>query len=256
MHVSLAGKVAVVTGAASGVGLATVQQFLESGIAGVVAVDIADDMPAAVREFQAADSPRLVYVRGDVGRDTTAREFTQAARQHFGRIDILFNNAGIALVKRIHEHTLEEWDRLMDTNVKAAFLAAREVVPMMIEQGGGCILNTGSISGLVGLPLQGAYGPTKGAIHQLTRQMAIDYAAQGIRVNAIALGTIDTAIVQESARQSGDPAAFVEGLRSQHPIGRIASSDEVAKFVTFLASDYATFFTGAILSMDGGYTAR
>ena len=166
------------------------------------------------------------------------------------------NNAGVALVKPIHEHTESDWDFIMDTNVKALYWSARHVVPMMLQQRAGVILNTGSISGHVGIKGQGAYGPSKGALHQMTRQMAIEYAEYGIRVNALALGTIDTPIVQKSAEESGDPAAFVKMLKDNHPIGRIASASEVACFFTFLASDQATFFTGAILSMDGGFIAH
>ncbi len=120
----------------------------------------------------------------------------------------------------------------------------------------GLILNTGSISGHVGITNQGAYGPSKGALHQMTRQMAIEYAKYGIRVNSVALGTVDTPIVYRSAMDSGDPDAFLAMLRGNHPIGRIATPEEVACFFTYLASDYATFFTGSILSMDGGYIAH
>jgi NAD(P)-dependent dehydrogenase (short-subunit alcohol dehydrogenase family) len=169
---------------------------------------------------------------------------------------VLVNNAGTSAVKPIHEHTEAEWDRVMDTNVKAAFWAARHVIPVMIRQRSGVILNTGSISGVAGIPGQGAYGPSKGAVHQLTRQMAIEYAPHGIRVNAVGCGTIDTPIVHRSAAESGNPEKFWAMLRDNHPIGRIAAAEEVANFLTYLASDLASFFTGAILMMDGGYTAK
>ena len=118
------------------------------------------------------------------------------------------------------------------------------------------ILNTGSISGQVGIPGQGAYAPSKGALHQLTRQMAVEYASHGIRVNAVGLGTVDTPLVHQSAAESGDPDKFWAMLRDNHPIGRIASPEEVAAFFTYLASDLAGFFTGSILMMDGGFTAK
>jgi NAD(P)-dependent dehydrogenase (short-subunit alcohol dehydrogenase family) len=255
VNVTLTGKVAIVTGAASGIGLATVLKFLESDAKGVVAVDVAAEPPAAFRDQIAAG--RLKYVRGDVTSDDTARQFTRAALDAFGgRIDILVNNAGVSVVKPVHEHTPEEWDAVMDTNVKAAYLAARHVIPVMIKQGSGVVLNTGSISGVVGIVAQGAYAPSKGALHQMTRQMAIDYAPHGIRVNAIGCGTVDTPIVHKSAAASGDPDAFWKMLRDNHPIGRIASADEIAAFFTYMASDLASFFTGAILMMDGGFTAK
>jgi NAD(P)-dependent dehydrogenase (short-subunit alcohol dehydrogenase family) len=256
MNISLEGKVAIITGAASGVGLATALQFLDASAAGVVAVDIREECPAAISQHGSGDSPRLVYIAGDVTQEQTAERMASAAMERFGRIDILVNNAGVAVVKPLHEHTPAEWDLVMDTNVKAAYWAARRVIPIMLRQRAGLILNTGSISGLVGIAGQGAYAASKGAIHQMTRQMAIEYAASGIRVNAVALGTVDTPMLQRAARESPNHDAFIEKLRSQHPIGRIATAEEAARFITFLASDSATFFTGAILSLDGGYSAR
>lgn len=253
MQVTLTGKVAIVTGAASGIGLAVVGKFVEADAAGVIAVDVAP-APEPLRMLTAGG--RVRYVRGDVGREQTAVDFTRAALDAFGRIDVLVNNAGVSVVKPLHEHTAEEWDHVFNTNVKAVLWAARQVVPVMMRQRSGVILNTGSISGVVGIPGQGAYAPSKGALHLLTRQMAVEYAAHGIRVNAIGCGTIDTPIVHQSAAQSGNPDAFWAMLRNNHPIGRIASADEVAAFFTYMASDLASFFTGAILMMDGGFTAK
>ena len=253
MKVSLAGKVAVVTGAASGIGLAVVRQYLESGVKGLVAVDVAEGLPA---ELSAAHGDRLIYIRGDVSLDETASQMTQAAMENFGHIDILVNNAGINVVKALHLHTPEEWDRVMNTNVKAMYYAGRHILPVMMQQKSGVILNTGSISGETGIPTQGAYGPSKGAVHEMTRQLAIEYAPYGIRVNAIGCGTVDTPLVTKSAIDSGDPEAFMAMLKDNHPIGRIASPEEVASFFTYMASDLASFFTGAILMMDGGYSAK
>lgn len=255
MRIDLTGKTAIVTGAASGVGLATALQYIASGLTNLVAVDVSP-VPPELQNLLAERPATVAYVRGDVGRDETAKEYAAVATERFGRIDVLVNNAGVALVKPIHEHTPEEWDFVMNTNVKALYFSARHVVPVMLRQKAGVILNTGSISGHVGIIGQGAYGPSKGALHQLTRQMAIEYAPHGIRVNAVALGTVDTAIVRESARQFGDEAAFWAMLRNNHPIGRVATAAEVAGFFTYLASDWASFFTGAILSMDGGYIAH
>lgn len=253
MNVTLSHKTAIVTGAASGIGLAIVLKFLDAGAAGVVAVDVSEP-PEALRCL--ADTSRLKFIRGDVGIEQTARKFTQTALDSFGRIDVLVNNAGISVVKRLHEHTPEQWDAVMNTNVKAAYWSARHVIPVMMRQRSGVILNTGSISGQIGIPLQGAYGPSKGALHEMTRQMAIDYAPYGIRVNAIGCGTVDTPIVHQSAADSGNPEQFWKMLKDNHPIGRIATPEEVAGFFTYLASDLASFFTGSILMMDGGYTAR
>jgi NAD(P)-dependent dehydrogenase (short-subunit alcohol dehydrogenase family) len=256
MQISLAGKTAVVTGAASGIGLAMTRAFLESGADGVVAVFLEGPIATPLLECKARFQERLQFVQGDVGQESTAIAFVRKALDAFGRLDILVNNAAVSVVKAIHEHTPEEWDAVMNTNVKAVFLAARHAVPVMIRQGGGAILTTGSISGQVGLARQGAYAASKGALHQMTRQMAIEYAKNGIRVNAVACGTVDTPLVHQSAKDSGDEDAFWSGLRRAHPIGRVATPEEVAKFFVYLASDDASFFTGSIISMDGGFTAQ
>lgn len=253
MQVSLSDKVAIVTGAASGIGRAIVSKYLESDAAGVIGVDFSDP-PEALRPLES--DPRFKYVRGDVSQEQTAQAFTRAALDNFGRIDVLVNNAGASVVKPLHEHTPQEWDAVMNTNVKAIYWAARQVIPVMIRQHAGVILNTGSISGQVGIPMQGAYAASKGALHQMTRQMAIDYAPHGLRVNAIACGTVDTPIVHKSAEASGNPKQFWKMLKDNHPIGRIASADEIANFFVYMASDLASFFTGSVLMLDGGYTAR
>lgn len=256
MNVSLSGKVAVVTGASSGIGLAITQAFLNAEAAGIVAVFRRKEIPDELRACQSKYGARLRIVHGDVAEDGTSQDYTTVATEHFGRLDILVSNAAVSVVRPIHEHTPEEWDYVMNSNVKALFWAARHVIPIMQHQRQGLILVSGSISGEVGIPTQGAYAPSKGALHQMTRQMAIEYAKDGIRVNTIACGTVDTPIVHASAKASGNPAAYWDMLRRNHPIGRIASAEEVAAFYTFMASDYATFFTGSILMMDGGFTAQ
>ncbi|MBS1802362.1 MAG: SDR family oxidoreductase [Acidobacteria bacterium] len=256
MNVSLDGKVSIVTGASSGIGLAVTKAYLESNAAGVVAVFRRTEIPAELEECRAQFGSKLQIVHGDVAREETAMEFTRIALERFGRIDILVSNAALSVVKPIHQHSPEEWDEVMNSNVKAVYWASRHIVPVMIKQGGGLILLSGSISGEVGIPTQGAYAPSKGALHQMARQMAVEYATHGIRVNVIACGTVDTPIVHTSAVKSGDPEGYWEMLKSNHPIGRIASANEVASFYTYMASDLASFFTGSVLMMDGGFTAR
>jgi NAD(P)-dependent dehydrogenase (short-subunit alcohol dehydrogenase family) len=256
LKISLLGKTAIVTGASSGIGLATVRQFLECEAKGVVGVFRAGDSEAALQKEQAHFGHRLQLLAGDVAQEATAIEATRLALDSFAAVDILVSNAGTSVVKPLHEHTGDEWDTVMNTNVKGAFWMSRAVLPPMMRQRNGVILFTGSISGEAGIPGQGAYGPSKGALHQMTRQMAIEYAPHGIRVNAVGCGTVDTPLVHWAAEASGDPDAFWEMLRTGHPIGRIAQPEEVASFFTYLASDLASFFTGSILMMDGGYTAR
>lgn len=256
MEVSLANKVAVVTGASSGIGLAVTRAYLDAGAAGVIAVFRRADLPEELERASRLYPGKLHVVRGDVANEQTAIEYTQAALQNFGRLDILVSNAAVSIVKAIHLHSPEEWDSVMNSNVKSLYWSARHVIPVMMKQGGGLVLISGSISGEAGIPTQGAYAPSKGALHQMTRQMAIEYAPYGIRVNTVACGTVDTPIVHQSAKASGDPEGYWKMLRSAHPIGRIASAEEVAGFYTYMASDRATFFTGSVIMMDGGYTAQ
>jgi NAD(P)-dependent dehydrogenase (short-subunit alcohol dehydrogenase family) len=256
MEISLEGKVAVVTGASSGIGLAITKTYLECGAKGVVAVFRRQGVPDELAQLQSRFAGRMVIVQGDVGEEKTSIDFTRAAVDGFGRVDVLVNNAAISVVKALHLHSPAEWDDVMNSNVKALYWGARHVIPLMIEQGSGVILVSGSISGEAGIPTQGAYAPSKGALHQMTRQMAIEYARYGIRVNAVACGTVDTPIVHRSAEASGNADAYWAVLRNAHPIGRIANADEVATFYAYMASDLASFFTGAVLMMDGGYTAQ
>lgn len=256
MEISLAGKVAVVTGASSGIGLAITRTYLECRAMGVVAVFRRKHVPEELLAAQKAYPGKLAIVHGDVGEEQTSIEFTKTAMEQFGRIDILVSNAAVSIIKAVHLHTPEEWDTVMNSNVKSLYWAARHVIPIMIRQTSGLILISGSISGEAGIPTQGAYAPSKGALHQMTRQMAIEYARHGIRVNTVALGTVDTPIVHASAAASGDPEAYWAMLRNGHPIGRIANADEAASFYAYLATEMASFFTGAVLMMDGGYTAQ
>jgi NAD(P)-dependent dehydrogenase (short-subunit alcohol dehydrogenase family) len=256
MNISLKGKVAVVTGASSGIGLAITRAYLDAGANGVVAVFRRNEIPSELAEALELYPDKLVIVRGDVAEEQTAVEFTKVAIDRFGRLDVLVSNAAISIVKPLHLHTPEEWDSVINANVKSLYWAARHVIPVMIERKIGLILISGSISGEAGIPTQGAYAPSKGALHQMTRQMAIEYAKYGIRVNTVACGTVDTPIVHQSAASSGDPDAYWKMLKDAHPIGRIASAAEVAAFYTYMATDLASFFTGAILMMDGGYTAQ
>jgi len=256
LEITLSGKIAVVTGASSGIGLAITQRFLECDADGVIAVFRRADIPAELAECKARYGDKLQFVHGNVGEEDTAARFTAAAIDSFGRLDVLVCNAAVSVVKPIHEHTPEEWDEVFNSNVKAVYWASRHVIPVMIRQNHGLILMSGSISGEVGIPTQGAYAASKGALHQMTRQMAIEYAKYHIRVNTIACGTVNTPIVHRSAAASGNPEAYWSMLRDNHPIGRIADVEEIATFYAYMASEQASFFTGSILMMDGGYTAK
>jgi NAD(P)-dependent dehydrogenase (short-subunit alcohol dehydrogenase family) len=173
-----------------------------------------------------------------------------------GRVDVLFNNAGLEHLARLHETSEEEWDRVLAVNLKGMFLLCRAVLPLMMRQGSGAIVNTSSISGLLGWPAYAAYCTAKGGVVQLTRQLAVDYAPHGIRVNCVCPGTTLTPLVERLFGQEEDPEAARALVAARHPLGRFARPEEIARAVLFLASDEASFITGAVLPVDGGYTAK
>jgi NAD(P)-dependent dehydrogenase (short-subunit alcohol dehydrogenase family) len=241
------GRVAIVTGAASGVGREVTRQLGERG-ASVVAVDVSPDVHELAGETVAA-------VEGDVSVPETADRAVSAAVESWGRLDVLVNNAGLIVFKPVTETTDEELDRVLAVNVKGMFYFCRAAIPAIERTGGGAIVSTASISGLVGLQGQAAYCASKGAIVNLTRQLALDYAPVGIRVNAVAPGAIETQFLMRFVNAQEDPDALAASIKAEHPLGRWASPDEIARTIVFLASDEASFVTGAILSVDGGFTA-
>jgi 2-keto-3-deoxy-L-fuconate dehydrogenase len=257
MLARLEGKVALITGAASGIGLATVERFVHEGAAVVLADNQAEPLERATTRLAHAGF-RVASARMDVTRTDDVRRAVETAVASFGRLDILFANAGIAYTGELVETTDDDWDRVMAVNARGVFISAREAVRQMLAQkppGGSVVLN-GSISGLAGIPKQAPYAPSKGAVVEMTRQLAIDYATRGVRINCVCPGTIDTALLRAGMAMSGDPEAFLAMLIAGHPIGRIGLPEEIAAAVAFLASDDASFITGAILPVDGGYTAR
>ena len=243
----LEGSVAIVTGAAGGVGRATVE-LLQSRGARVVAEDIKGE----VSDLESDDVATRV---GDVADAETARQAVALARERFGALDILVNNAGRFLMKPITETSEEEWDELLRVNVRGAFLHSREALPALAEHGDGRIVNVASISGVIGLPGQAAYCSTKGAIVQLTRQLAIEQAPR-VRVNAVAPGAIDTPFVDSVLGFTPDRDERLAAIAAQHPLGRLASAAEIAEVIAFLASPRSSIITGAILLADGGFTAQ
>ena len=242
------GRVAIVTGAASGVGREVTRQLAGRG-ASVVAVDISP----AVAELAAAS---IVPLEGDTSVASTAERAVEAATGSFGRLDVLVNNSGHIVWKSIVDTSEEEWERVFAVNAKSMFLFCRAAIPVMQAQGGGAIVSTASISGMVGLPQQAAYCASKGAVVQLTRQLAVEYGPAKIRVNAVAPGAIDTPFLRQLVDAVDDPPALLAAIEAEHPLGRIASAEEIARTIVFLASDAAAFVTGAVLMADGGFTAK
>jgi NAD(P)-dependent dehydrogenase (short-subunit alcohol dehydrogenase family) len=245
-------QVAIVTGAAGGIGRAVVGLLVARGY-----TVVAEDISRKVRELATAFPGKVIAMEADVALTESAQGAVGLATGTFGRLDLLVNNAGLFLRKPTEDCTDEDFDVLMATNVRGAFLHARESLPAL-AQTRGSIVNLASISGLVGMPGQTVYAMTKGAIVQLTRQLAVEHADRGIRVNAVAPGAVDTDFVANArdAAADPDPAASRASAISQHPIGRILTPAEIAEAIVFLASPAASGITGAILSVDGGYVAR
>ena len=240
------GRVAIVTGAAGGVGGEVVRLLHERG-AKVVAEDIDPAVGDLAREG-------IVPVEGDVAQAATAEAAVEAALEHFGQVDVLVNNAARFLMKGILDTSDEEWDGLLSVNVRGVFVHSRAALPHLTQRDAAAIVNLASISGLVGLPSQAAYCATKGAIVQLTRQLAVEFAPQGVRVNAVAPGAIETPFLLDALPP--DPESILADIAASHPIGRNSQPAEIAEVVAFLASDRAGFMTGAIVPVDGGYTAQ
>lgn len=250
----LEGRVALITGAASGIGRATARLFAREGaLVGVVDIDDTGGMET-VQSIKDAGGGAL-WVRADVSAATEAQRAADAVAGWQGRLDILFNNAGISHVGMLHEIPEVEWDRVVAVNLRGVYLMAKYVLPHMIARGGGCIINMSSGAALLGLERRAAYSATKGAVLALTRAMAVDYADRHIRVNALCPGTVYTPFVERYLRTSySDPEAALERIKHRQLTGTLGRPEEIAAAALYLASDDAEFITGAPLIIDGGMT--
>ena len=250
------GKVAVVTGGASGIGRATAERFMEEG-AKVAIIDVSRKQGEQVLTEMRERGFEPLLIIGDVTKSSDVRSMVREVVEKLGRIDILFNNAGILVEGTAEEVSEEAWDRIMAVNVKGVFLMAKEIGPLMVEQGGGVIVNSASCSGLVGDRGAIAYNTSKGAVVIMTKCLALDYTLKNVRVNCVCPGEIETPMfLQEVARRGVPVEEYRAELSEVHPIGRLGKPGEVANTVLFLASEDASFITGAALSVDGGYTSQ
>lgn len=244
-------KVAIITGAASGIGRAMALTFARHG-ATVAAVDIDRDRLDALEELAGSVPGPIVTYQADVSRAADCEATVGRVLDQFSRLDILCNNAGVIRRASVVEVTEEEWDRDLAINLKSVYLWSRQVLPRMIGQGSGTILNTASGWGLTGGFRAVTYCASKGAVVQLTRAMAIDHGPQGIRVNCICPGDTDTPMLRDEAYQLGEPSSGFLADAADRPLGRIGSPEEIARTALFLVSDDASFITGATLVVDGG----
>lgn len=248
---SLTSKVAFITGAASGIGRATVLLFAREG-ASVVIVDLNETAGKDVEREILSNGGSAVFMPADVTREADCRRVVQGAIEQFGKIDILFNNAGIIRRASVVDLSESDWDRVTDVNVKSMFLMCRCVIPIMARAGGGSIINTASGWGLTGGPKAAAYCASKGAVVLLTKAMAVDHGGQNIRVNCICPGDTDTAMLRNEAQQLGEATDRFLADAARRPLGRVGRPEEIAQAALFLASDASSFVTGTALVVDGG----
>jgi NAD(P)-dependent dehydrogenase (short-subunit alcohol dehydrogenase family) len=250
----LANKVAIITGGTSGIGSATALLFAREG-AKVVITGRNKERGKEVVEKIKRNGGDAIFFQADVRFPDACRRTVEETLNTFGTIDILFNNAGIFFPNTIVDCTEEEWDLTLDINLKGAYLMSKFTLPIMIAQDSGVIINNSSGWGLVGGNEGAAYCAAKGGLVLLTKAMAVDHSHQGIRVNCICPGDVDTPMLKDDAQKRGMKWVDYLASGSDRPMGRIGKPEEIAKAALFLASDDSSFITGAILAVDGGGTA-
>jgi len=251
----LADKICVITGGGSGIGQATALCFAAEG-AKVVVADINPNAASETSRLIEKNGAAALAVTVDVTQAASVQKMLHKAVEIFGRIDVLVNNAGLGFAATVEETDEADWDRLMAVNLKGVFLGCKYVVPIMRRQGGGVIVNTASVLALVGVQDRAAYCATKGGVAALTRAVALDHVRDGIRVNCVAPGSVETPYWTDIFAKSNDVAALRKNLEQRHPMERLARPEEIAKAVLFLASDESSFCTGSTLVVDGGWAAR
>ena len=248
-------RIAVITGAGSGIGREMALLFAREG-AKILAADLNGSAAEETANMIQKVGGTCAALAVDASNPADVERMIAHAIEQYQRVDILCNNAGIGSTTDVVDCEPEEWDRVMTVNVKSVYLGCKYAVPHMIDQGGGVIINTASVAGMVGIVKRASYSASKGAVIALTRQVAIEYVEKGIRVNCICPGTVDSPWVGRLLSQTADPAAARANLVARQPMGRLGNPEEIAKAALYLASDDAAFITGTGLVIDGGLTAR
>jgi NAD(P)-dependent dehydrogenase (short-subunit alcohol dehydrogenase family) len=247
-------KAVALTGASTGIGRAIALRFAAEG-ARLLLADVQEREGAALAGEIEAGGGEAFFMRADVGQRADNERLVETCVGRYGRIDILVCNAGVTLPKLLPDSTDEEIDRLLDVNLKGPMYAARAAIPVMLRHGGGSILFTASKTGLVAQRDSPVYCASKGGVVLLARALALDYARQGIRVNALCPGIIDTPMLRQFADSMPDPAAAWTEYSSAQPMGRLGTAEECAEAALWLVSDASSFVTGVALPIDGGFTA-
>jgi NAD(P)-dependent dehydrogenase (short-subunit alcohol dehydrogenase family) len=249
-------KVAIITGGSLGLGKETALLFYDEGASVVITGRTEETLKKAIDETRSrGEGGEIEYLIADVSKEEDCRNTVDYVMKKYGRIDILFNNAGMLWVYNTHETPIEIWDKTFDINVRGTFMMSKFTIPHMLNQRYGCIVNNSSILGSRAAAGCAAYIATKGAITQLTRAMAVEYAQHGIRVNAICPGTTVTPLVENLFEQTDDPEGARRLWESYNPMGRLGKPSEIARGVLFLCDEEVGFMTGSMLNIDGGWIA-